>query len=127
MLLNLEYASYGVTFHIIHPPLTRTRSAAPLPVPKEFMADPKKVGYGIARHISSKRFIICHSFWQKLQTLGCYCFPVKMGKLKAICLSRFIRLGFILCFLLNKLTVIRILVFLIYLNLLKKYIFSSMI
>lgn len=70
MLLNLEYASYGVTFHIIHPPLTRTRSAAPLPVPKEFMADPKKVGYGIARHISSKRFIICHSFWQKLQTLA---------------------------------------------------------
>ncbi|MFR7427116.1 MAG: hypothetical protein ACLUT7_02545 [Ruminococcus sp.] len=49
--LNIEYASDGISFHIIHPPLTRTKSASPLPVPKEFMADPQKVGYGIAKHI----------------------------------------------------------------------------
>ena len=79
--LNIEYAAEGISFHIVHPPLTRTKSAAPLPVPKEFMADPRKVGYGIAKHIFSKRFIICHSFSQKLQTLICYLCPIKMGRL----------------------------------------------
>lgn len=79
--LNLEYASVSVTFHIIHPPLTRTKSAEPLPVPKKFMADPQKVGYGLAKHISSKRFIICHSFVQKIQTIACYLLPIKMGRL----------------------------------------------
>lgn len=79
--LNIEYAPDGISFHIIHPPLTHTKSAAPLPVPKEFMADPQKVGYGIAKHLFSKRFIICHSFGQKFQTLACYLFPIKMGRL----------------------------------------------
>ena len=79
--LNLEYSSDGVTFHIIHPPLTRTKSAEPLPVPKEFMADPKKVGYGIAKRILSNNFILCHSFTQKFQILACYLFPIKMGRL----------------------------------------------
>lgn len=79
--LNIEYASDDISFHIIYPPLTRTNSAAPLPVPKEFMADPQKVGYGIAKHIFSKRFIICHNLSQKLQTLICYLFPIKMGRL----------------------------------------------
>lgn len=79
--LNVEYASYGLSFHIIHPPLTRTKSSAALPVPKDFMADPQKVGFGIAKNINSNRFIICHSLLQKIQTLGCYFFPIKMGKL----------------------------------------------
>ena len=86
--LNLEYASVGVTFHIIHPPLTK--SAEPLPVPKEFMADPQKVGYRLAKHISSKRFIICHSFVQKIQTIVCYLFPLKMGKLMSKMASRYV-------------------------------------
>lgn len=88
--LNLEYAFAGVTFHIIHPPLTRTKSAEILPVPKEFMADPQKVGYGLAKHISSKRFIICHSFVQKIQTIACYLSPIKMGRLLSKMTSRYI-------------------------------------
>ena len=87
--LNIEYASDGISFHIIHPPLTRTKSASPLPVPNEFMADPQKVGYGIAKHIFSKRFIICHSFGQKLQTLLCYLCPIKMGKLMSKMAARY--------------------------------------
>lgn len=79
--LKIEYAKDHISFHIIHPPLTRTRSAEPLPVLKEFMAAPDKVGYGLAKHIMSKRFIICHNFGQKLQTIGCYLFPIKMGSL----------------------------------------------
>jgi hypothetical protein len=51
-----------------------------LPIPKEFMADPIKVGRGLAKNINKKSFVICHSFGQKLQTMGCYLFPIKMGK-----------------------------------------------
>ena len=79
--LKIEYAGHNISFHIIHPPLTRTVSAKPLPVPDEFMAAPEKVGRGIANRINSKRFIICHNLSQKLQTLGCYLMPVKMGAL----------------------------------------------
>ena len=79
--LRIEYAKDNITFHIMPPPLTRTESALPLPVPEEFKALPEKVGYGLARHINSKRFIICHSLNQKIQTLGCYLFPTKMGDL----------------------------------------------
>jgi NAD(P)-dependent dehydrogenase (short-subunit alcohol dehydrogenase family) len=79
--LNIEYCDYGIKFHIFHPPLTNTKSASPLPVPKEFMADPKKVGMGLAKNIKKKSYIICHSFGQKVQTHLCYLFPIKMGKL----------------------------------------------
>jgi NAD(P)-dependent dehydrogenase (short-subunit alcohol dehydrogenase family) len=88
--LNIEYAADGVSFHILHPPLTRTKSSDPLPVPKEFMADPKQVGYGLAKHINGKRFIICHSFGQKVQTLFCYLCPIKMGKLMSKMTMRFV-------------------------------------
>ena len=50
-------------------------------VPQAFMADPQKVGSGIAKHIFSKLFLICPSLSQKIQTLACYLFPVTMGKL----------------------------------------------
>lgn len=79
--LNIEYADFGIHFHIFHPPLTNTKSASPLPVPKEFMAEPKKVGVGLAKSIHKKSYIICHSFGQKLQTMVCYLFPIKMGRL----------------------------------------------
>ena len=75
--LRIEYAKDNITFHIMHPPLTQTKSASPLPVPNEFKASPEKVGYGLAKHINSKRYIICHSFNQKIQTMGCYVFPIK--------------------------------------------------
>jgi NAD(P)-dependent dehydrogenase (short-subunit alcohol dehydrogenase family) len=79
--LNLEYSGRGISFHIFHPPLTRTDSASCLPMPGEFMADPVKVGAGLAKRINKNRFIICHSFGQKIQAMLCYLFPVKMGKL----------------------------------------------
>lgn len=78
--LNIEYQNDGIRFHIFHPPLTRTQSSAPLPVPPEFMADPEKVGVGLARRINKRSFIICHSFGQTLQTRLCYLFPIAMGK-----------------------------------------------
>lgn len=79
--MNIEYQDKGVTFHIFHPPLTRTKSASGLPVPKEFMADPVAVGTGLARRIDKKSFVICHSAGQTFQTKVCYLFPLAMGRL----------------------------------------------
>jgi len=87
--LNVEYQEYGISFHIFHPPLTRTKSAEPLPVPKEFMAEPQKVGVGLSKHINKKSFIICHSFGQKIQTMACYLFPIKLGKLMSKMTARY--------------------------------------
>lgn len=79
--MNIEYKKYNISFHLFHPPLTNTNSASPLPVPNEFKAVPEKVGTGLAKNINKKSFIICHNFSQKVQTIGCYMFPLKMGKL----------------------------------------------
>lgn len=87
--LNIEYAADNISFHIFHPPLTKTKSASPLPVPKEFMAEPQKVGEGFAKNIGKKSFIICHSAGQKLQTMGCYLMPVKMGKMMSKMTARY--------------------------------------
>ena len=78
--MNIEYQGTGITFHLIHPPLTKTSSAKPLPVPDEFKADPKKVGIGIAKNIHKKRLIICHSFTQRIQTRMAYILSTKLGK-----------------------------------------------
>jgi len=79
--LALEYREKGINFHIIHPPLTNTKSSEPLPVPKEFKADPEKVGRGIARRLSKKSFIICHNGATLLQTKMCYRHPLFVGRL----------------------------------------------
>lgn len=79
--LDIEYHDKGISFHIIHPPITRTKSSEPFPIPSEFKADPKSVGYGLAKNIFSDRFVICHSFMQKVQTRMCYLFSIKMGRI----------------------------------------------
>lgn len=79
--LEIENQKYGISFHLFHPPLTNTASSSELPVPKEFMASPQKVGEGLARHIYSKKFVICHSFSQAIQMKFCYRHPLFMGKM----------------------------------------------
>ena len=79
--LELEYRRYGISVHLFHPPLTQTRSSSLLPVPAEFMATPQKVGEGLARHIDSRRFVICHSLLQQFQMRLCYLWPLTMGGL----------------------------------------------
>ncbi len=78
--LEIENQCYGITFHVFHPPLTNTAAAAGLPIPAEFMADAAKVGKGLAKHIDSKKFVICHSFSQAVQMKLCYRHPLFMGK-----------------------------------------------
>lgn len=79
--LEIENQDYGITFHIMHPPLTNTESSSGLPVSKEFMAAAEKVGKGLADNIYSKKFVICHSFSQALQMKLCYRHPLYMGKM----------------------------------------------
>lgn len=79
--LEIENSDYGITFHLFHPPLTNTASAKGLPVPKEFKADARKVGNGLAEHIWSKKFVICHSFLQSVQMKFSYRHPLYIGKL----------------------------------------------
>lgn len=79
--LHIENEAFGITFHIMHPPLTNTASSKGLPVPKEFKADAEKVGRGLAKNIHSKQFVICHSFLQKVQIGFCYRHPLRMGKM----------------------------------------------
>lgn len=71
--LAQELAGYGICVNLMQPPLTRTRSAAPLGVPKEIMADPAKVGRGFARRIlSTKRDVtpdLQGSFFLRLERL----------------------------------------------------------
>jgi hypothetical protein len=78
--MNIEYHGTGISFHLIHPPLTNTTSAEPLPVPKKFKADPQKVGSGIAKNIHKKRFVICHSLGQRIQTRMAYMLTMRLGK-----------------------------------------------
>lgn len=51
--LALELATYGIRVNLMHPPLTRTLSAAPLGVPDPIKADPAAVGRALAERIMS--------------------------------------------------------------------------
>jgi NAD(P)-dependent dehydrogenase (short-subunit alcohol dehydrogenase family) len=79
--LDLECAGTGVSVHLLHPPLTRTASSSPLPVPPQMMADPEKVGRALARRISNRGFIIAPSSGQRLMLWLTYHLPRQMGRL----------------------------------------------
>lgn len=90
--LKIELEGYNISLHIIHPPLCRTTSAKCLPIPEEMKAEPSRVGYGLAKRIvKTKLFIICHSFSQKVQTMFCYWFPLKMGHFMSFMTKRYQR------------------------------------
>lgn len=80
--LGLEYQDKGISFHIMHPPLTRTQSAKPLPIPEEMKEEPEKVGRNLAVQISKNKdkFIVCSSKTLSFQTRMMYLFPVTMGR-----------------------------------------------
>ena len=79
--MQIENEEYGISFHLFHPPLTNTKSASGISVPKEFKAEAKKVGYGLANRIWSKQFIICHSASQTAQIKFSYRHPLFIGKM----------------------------------------------
>lgn len=78
--LSLELADQGITVNIIHPPLTRTKSASGFGVPPEMMADPIKVGRGLAKRIGSRKPFITSDFPTALGLFASQHFPVAMGR-----------------------------------------------
>ena len=79
--LEIENSRYGISVHLFHPPLTNTESASGLKIPKEFKADPGKVGKGFAKHIWSKKFVICPSFSTALSMRFSYRHPLPFGRM----------------------------------------------
>ena len=78
--LAIEFAPYGITVNIVHPPLTDTKSSAPLGVPPQFMADPTQVGRELARKIGSKTAVVTPGIAESIGVLGSRLVPEAMGK-----------------------------------------------
>jgi NAD(P)-dependent dehydrogenase (short-subunit alcohol dehydrogenase family) len=86
--LALEYAQEGIVFNVMHPPLTRTKSAAGLGVPSEMMADPVVVGRKLAKQVGKTSPVLTSDFGNAIQLWLSYHFRVPMGKLMAMMTER---------------------------------------
>jgi len=81
--LALEFAPYGITVNLMHPPLTNTRSATPLGIPAQAMADPAQVGRSLARQIRSTKPVIAADFRTAVYLFFAYRYPLMLGRLFA--------------------------------------------
>ena len=79
--LEIENSQYGISVHLFHPPLTNTKSASGLMIPKEFKADPREVGTGFAKHIWSRKFIIYPSLSTAVSLRFSYRHPLFFGRM----------------------------------------------
>ncbi len=86
--LALEYAPQGITFNVMHPPLTRTRSAAGFGVPPEMMADPEVVGRGMAKLAGRTRPVLVPGAVNSIQLWMSYHMRVQMGRMMSILADR---------------------------------------
>ncbi len=78
--LALELSDFGITVNLMHPPLTRTKSALPLRVPLEIMADPNEVGRKLAKKVGRTNPIITPDFGSDLGIVAMRYFPDAMGR-----------------------------------------------
>lgn len=78
--LAIELASQGITVNVMHPPLTRTASSAPLGVPPQFMADPADVGRRLARKVGSTRAVVTPGLAESVGVLLSRLAPTAMGR-----------------------------------------------
>ena len=81
--LDLELADLGITVNLMHPPLTRTRSSAPLGVPPQMMADLEEVGRKLARKVGQTRPVLTPDLQTRLGIAANQHFPVLMGRFLA--------------------------------------------
>ncbi len=81
--LALEFEPLGIKVNLMHPPLTNTKSAAPLGLPAQAMEDPAKVGRKLARKVQSTASIITPDFKTAVALFVCRHFPEAMGRLMA--------------------------------------------
>jgi len=79
--LAIEFKPFGITVSLVHPPLTRTKSASPLGIPPQMMADPEMVGQKLARKIGSRKALITPDSSTALGLFANRHFPEFMGSL----------------------------------------------
>jgi NAD(P)-dependent dehydrogenase (short-subunit alcohol dehydrogenase family) len=78
--LALELKPSGIVVNLMHPPLSRTRSSAPLGIPARFMSDPQEVGRKLARKIGSSKAVVTPGLAESLGVFMARLFPGAMGK-----------------------------------------------
>jgi len=81
--LALELELSGIKVNLMHPPLTNTRSAAPLGVPAQAMEDPAQVGRKLAKKIQSTASIITPDFKTAAGLFVSRHFPEATGRFMA--------------------------------------------
>lgn len=83
LTLAMELEEYGITVATMHPPLTNTKSASPLSIPAQVMADPAKVGRELAAKIMLKKPVATPNLQTKIYLLLSRIFPSKIGRFMA--------------------------------------------
>lgn len=79
--LALELAPYGICVNLMHPPLTNTKSAAPLGIPPQAMADPADVGHRLAKKVLSTKPVITPDLKTAAYLFFARRFPDAVGRL----------------------------------------------
>jgi len=79
--LSLELSRFGISVSTMHPPLTNTKSASPLGIPSEAMANPSDVGRKLAKKILSTKSTIAPDFQTSVFLFIARRYPNAIGKL----------------------------------------------
>lgn len=80
LTLAIELEKYGIKVNTIHPPLTNTKSASPLGIPVQVMADPAKIGNELARKILNTKPVITPNLQTKIYLSLSRRFPSAIGR-----------------------------------------------
>ncbi len=79
--LAIEFAPYGIHVNLMHPPLTNTKSASPLGLPAQALADPATVGRNFAKKIGSTKPVIAYDLQTAIYLFFAYRYPLFFGRL----------------------------------------------
>jgi NAD(P)-dependent dehydrogenase (short-subunit alcohol dehydrogenase family) len=79
--LAIEFAQYAIHVNIMHPPLANTKSASPLGVPAQALADPAIVGRNLAKKIESTKPVIATDLQTAVYLFFAYRYPLFFGRL----------------------------------------------
>ena len=77
--LSIELKPWNIHVTLMHPPLTKTRSAVPLGIPEQAMANPSSIGRLLAKRIESVKPVITPNFQTAAGLFLNRHFPLTMG------------------------------------------------
>ena len=79
--LALEFKEHNIYVNVMHPPLTNTKSARPLGIPAQMMANPEEVGSKLAKKILSTKKIVTPDLKTSISVFFTRKFPFVIGNL----------------------------------------------